>query len=120
MVHQAGKIQNQEERNKFLKWLWDYEFNLFQLPIPNKVFFLNMPVEKSLELMKNRENKFTHNEQKDIHESDINHLRDSYNAACEVAKEYNWCEIQCVKNGKIRTIEDIHNEIYIKLKEDLA
>ena len=66
-----------EERKKFLNWLWDFEFNLYGLPIPSEVFFLNMPVEKSLELMANRENKFTHGAKKDIHESDKNHLIDA-------------------------------------------
>ena len=37
MVHQAGKIQNKEEREKFLNWLWDFEFNLYGLPIPTEV-----------------------------------------------------------------------------------
>ena len=119
MVHQAGKIENKEEREKFLNWLWDYEFNLYGLPIPTKVFFLNMPVEKSIELMKNRENKFTHEDKKDIHERDENHLRDAYRAACEVAKEYEWYEIKCVKDDKIRTIEDIHEEIFNEIKEYL-
>ena len=93
------------------------EFNLYGLPIPSEVFFLNMPVEKSLELMANRENKFTHEAKKDIHESDKNHLIDAYSAACDVAKEYNWYEIKCVKDNKIRTIEDIHEEIYNEIKK---
>ena len=117
MVHQAGKIKDKEERKKFLNWLWDFEFNLYGLPIPSEVFFLNMPVEKSLELMANRENKFTHEAKKDIHESDKNHLIDAYSAACDVAKEYNWYEIKCVKDNKIRTIEDIHEEIYNEIKK---
>ena len=54
MVHQAGKIKDEKEREKFLNWLWDFEFNLYGLPVPNEVFFLNMPVEKSIELMKDR------------------------------------------------------------------
>ena len=116
MVHQAGKIKDKEERKKFLDWLWDFEFNLYGLPVPTEVFFLNMPVEKSLELMENRENKFTHGQAKDIHESDKNHLIDSYNAACDVAKDYNWYEIKCVKDNNIRTIEDIHEEIYAEIK----
>ena len=119
MVHQAGKIENKEERKKFLDWLWDFEFNLYGLPVPTEVFFLNMPVEKSLELIKNRENKFTHDTKKDIHESDKNHLIDAYHAACEVAKEYNWCEVQCVKNNGIRSIEDIHEEIYQEVKKHI-
>ena len=43
MVHQAGKIRDAEERIKFLDWLWDFEFNLYGLPVPTQVFFLNMP-----------------------------------------------------------------------------
>lgn len=119
MVHQAGKIKDKKERDKFLKWLWDFEFNLYGLPIPTEVFFLNMPVEKSIELMKDRENKFTHNAKKDIHETNKEHLIDSYNAACSVAKEYNWYEIKCVKDDKIRTIEDIHEEIYNEIKKHI-
>lgn len=112
MVHQAGKIQNEEERTKFLDWLWDFEFNLFGLPIPTEVFFLNMPPQKSIELMKNRENKFSHSEVKDIHERNPEHLIESYNSACSLVNKYNWYEIKCIKEDKIRTIEDIHEEIF--------
>ena len=119
MVHQAGKIKDETERKKFLDCLWDFEFNLYGLPVPTEVFFLNMPVEKSIELMANRENKFTHDNKKDIHESDRNHLVDAYNAACDVAKDYNWFEIHCVRNNKIRTIEDIHEEIYEEIKKHI-
>ncbi len=119
MVHQAGKIENKEERKKFLDWLWDFEFNLYGLPVPTEVFFLNMPVEKSIELMENRENKFTHDTQKDIHESDKSHLIDSYHAACDVAKDYNWYEVQCVKDNQIRSIENIHEEIYDEIRKHI-
>lgn len=112
MVHQAGKIKDENEREKFLNWLYDLEFNLYGLPMPTKVFFLNMPTEKVEELIKNRENKFTHNSKKDIHERDPKHLKDAYNAACSLVEKYNWNEIKCVKNNEIRTREDIHEEIY--------
>ncbi len=120
MVHQAGKIQDKSERDKFMKWLWDFEFNILGLPIPSEVFFLNMPIEFSLKLMANRENKFTHDSKKDIHESDKNHLIDSYNAACEVAKDYDWYEINCIKDGKIRSIDDIHEEIFKEIKKSFS
>ena len=115
MIHQAGKIQDKNERKKLLDWIWDFEFNLYGLPVPSEVFLLKMPPEVSIELMKDRENKFTHEAAKDIHERDKNHLIDAYNAACDVAKDYGWFTIECVKDGKIRTIEDIHEEIYKEL-----
>lgn len=119
MVHQAGKIKDKEERTKFLNWLWDLEFNIYKIPKPDKVFFLNMPIEFVEELIKNRKNKFNENQQKDIHERDEGHLKDSHKAACEVAKDYNWNEIKCVIDGKLRTREDIGEEIFKAVKEIL-
>ncbi len=119
MVHQAGKIYDEKERDKFLDWLADFEYGLYGLPKPSEVFFLNMPVDTALELIKNRENKFSHTSQKDIHEKDKNHLIDSHNAACYVAKKYNWFEIKCVENGKLRTIEDISDEIFNEVMKHL-
>ena len=104
MVHQAGKIQDKAERKKFLDWLW---------------FFLNMPPEYSAKLMKNRENKITHEAKKDIHEKDQVYLTQAYNAACELSKEYNWYEIKCVEDGKIRTIQDINDEIFTEVKKHI-
>ncbi len=112
MVHQAGKIKDIKEREKFLNWLWDFEFNLYKLPIPTKAFFLNMPPEYALKLIQHRENKFTHEQTKDIHEKDKNHIIDSYNAACSLVDKYNWYEVKCVKNNKLRTVDDIHEEIF--------
>lgn len=117
MVHQAGKISDKKEREKFLDWLWDFEFNLYGLPVPTKSFFLNMPPDYAMKLMENRENKFTHQQVKDIHERDKNHIVDSYNAACDLVDKYNWYEVKCVKENKIRTIEDIHEEIYSEIKK---
>lgn len=119
MVHQAGKIKDKKERDKFLKWLWDFEFKLYGLPIPTEVFFLNMPTEKALELMKDRKNKFDENAKKDIHERNETHMRDAYKAACDVAKDYNWFEIKCMKDNKLRTIDDIHEEIYNEVKKHI-
>ena len=119
MVHQAGKIKNDEERQKFLDWLWDFEFNLYNLPVPTEVIFLNMPVEYAQELMKNRANKITNEAKKDIHERNEKHLQEAYNEACKLVKKYNWYEVKCVRDGKIRTIDDIHEEIFHEVEKHI-
>ncbi len=119
MVHQAGKIKDKNERKKFLDWLWDFEFNMYKIPVPTKVFFLNMPPEYALKLIENRKNKFSGEEKKDIHERDSEYLKESYEAACELAKTYNWCEIKCVKNNEVKTREEIGEEIFEIVKEIL-
>ena len=119
MVHQAGKIKNDEERQKFLDWLWDFEFNLYNLPVPTEVIFLNMPVEYAQELMKNRANKITNETKKDIHERNEKHLQEAYNEACKLVKKYNWYEVKCVRDGNIRTIDDIHEEIFHEVEQHI-
>ncbi|MGD9475147.1 MAG: dTMP kinase [Eubacteriaceae bacterium] len=111
MVHQAGKIKDRAEKNKFLDWLWDYEFNLFSLPIPDQVFFLNIPPEINQQLIKDRKNKITGEMQKDIHEQSSQHLIDAYKSALELIARYDWTEIKCVKNESLRSIDDIQAEI---------
>ena len=119
MVHQAGKIENKEERKKFLDWLWDFEFNLYGLPVPTKTFFLSMPPDYALNLIEHRANKFTHTARKDIHERDKRHIIDSYNTACDLVNDYDWYEVKCVKDGELRTVQDIHEEIYQEAKKYL-
>ena len=119
MVHQAGIIKDKREREKFLKWLWDFEFNLYGLPIPTEVIFLNMPPDYTEKLIQDRENKITHEKQKDIIEKNKQNTIDAYNNALELVKKYNWYEIKCVKDEKIRTIEDINDEIYALVKKSL-
>ncbi len=117
MVHQAGKIKDDNERAKFLDWLWNFEFGLYGLPVPTKVIFLNMPTEYAQKLMKNRENKITHEDKKDIHENNTEHLKAAYTEACKLVKKYDWCEIHCVENDRIKTIEEIHEEVFNTVKK---
>ena len=110
-VHQAGKLKG-AERDEYLQWLFDYEYNLLGLPKPDFVFFLDVPVAVSQKLMENRNNKITGEQEKDIHEKNAEYLENSYRNALYVAKKCGWNVIECVKDGKLRSIEDINDEIY--------
>jgi dTMP kinase len=116
MVHQAAKFKDLGDRDKYLDWLWDFEFNLISLPIPDIVLFLDMPPEYSGKLINNRKNKFTGNHQKDIHEGNRDYLLQSYINACKIAEKYQWIKIDCVRDNILREIDDIHNEIFSLIK----
>lgn len=111
MVHQAGKIQDLTERDKFLDWLYDFEFNLYGIPVPDLVFFLDVPPEFQKIFVRERKNKITGGAEQDIHESSEEHIRESYESARYVAQKFHWVTIQCVVDGKLRTIDDISEEI---------
>lgn len=118
MVHQAVKLRGQD-KDKFLDWLWNLEFGLYELPVPDCVIFLDMPPEFSKNLMKERINKFTGKDQKDIHESNEEYLINCYNNALYIANKYNWHKVGCVEDGRLRSIEEIHEDIYKFVKENI-
>lgn len=119
MVHQASKIDDADDKDNFLDWLYDFEYGKMNLPTPDVIIFLDMPVKYAVELMKNRKNKIDQSDVKDIHENDISYLEKSYNNAVGVAEKYGWHRISCVNDGNIRSIEDISNEIYEVVKSVL-
>ena len=105
-VHQASKMEA-GEREKFIKWLFHFEYELLGLPAPDAVFLLDMPIEQSAKLMQNREGKTC-----DIHELDLAYLQECRDTASLVAKLYGWEKIPCTENGELRTVEAIHEELY--------
>ncbi|HHT50484.1 MAG TPA: thymidylate kinase [Eubacteriaceae bacterium] len=116
MVHQGGKIIDPKERERFLDWLWDYEFNLYKLPIPDLVFFLDIPVSINQKLRAGRLNKFSGKSQQDIHEKDREHLEQSYENASYLINKYNWKRIICIEKGELMTPGKIHEKIYRETK----
>ena len=119
MVHQASKIDDEMERNKYLDWLWDLEFIKLGLPVPDMVIFLDVPPVISNNLMSGRNNKITGGSKKDIHESDSEYLAKTYLNACRISEKYDWKRIECITDSCLRSIDDIHNEIYEYVIENL-
>ncbi|WP_053954882.1 dTMP kinase [Inediibacterium massiliense] len=112
MVHQASKFEKIEDKKVFLDWLWDLEFIKMKLPIPNEVLFLDVDIQTSIDLMKNRSNKITGELKKDIHERDAKYLQKTYKNALWVCEYYHWNKINCMKENALKSIEEIHEEIY--------
>ncbi|QUH21882.1 dTMP kinase [Alkaliphilus sp. B6464] len=119
MLFQASKITDLKEKDVYLDWLWDLEFNKFKLPVPDKVLFLDVPPEVSIKLMENRPNKYSGNKKKDIHESNKKFLKSAYDNAMYIVNKYDWHKVRCVKNDILRSIEDIHNDIYGLIKKSI-
>ena len=112
MVHQAVKISDDIERDKFLDWLDDFEYGKLKLPRPDLVIFLDMPPEVSEKLIKERN-------RTDIHEKDFDYLRRCYVAYKEIARKFNWVTIKCSIGENPRTIEEIHEDIFSVLKVEM-
>jgi len=115
-VHQGGKVPP-EEREAFFSWLYDFEYGKMGLPKPDLVLCLDLPVELAEELLRKRE-KDT-NTRADIHERDEAYMAACRKTACEAAAFYGWKLIECQRGGELRSIEEIHEELYGYVKECL-
>ena len=115
-VHQGSKVP-EGERAEFFRWLYDLEYDRMGLPRPDLVVLLDMPVELSEQLMRKREQSTgTH---ADIHERDEEYLKKCRDVALHAAKNYGGRTVSCAKDGAIRGVEDIHEEVYAIVKSCL-
>lgn len=117
-VHQCSKLPESEWQT-FLDWLYDFEYEKIAIPKPDKVIFLDMPIEVSQKLLTKR---YKGDEaKKDIHESDTEYLAKCRKAALFTAKHSDWETIPCAENGEARTIEAIAEDVLnsvLKLYEE--
>ena len=122
-IHQGGKIKNTKKRASFLKWLAEMEYEVFKIPQPDAVFYLSVPIPVVLKLIRDRDNGYARaylRKKNDVHEKDINFLQNSRKSALWLSKtQKGWIKIECVKNGVLDTRDNIHNQIYIRVKQIL-
>ena len=115
-VHQASK-EPAEKQGEFLKWLYEFEYDRLGLPRPDLTLYLDVPTDFTEKLLRSREE--ATNTQADIHEQDMEYLTTCRNTGRAAATFYGWTVIECVQDGKMRSIEDIHEEIYRHVRQCL-
>ena len=113
-VHQASKLPK-TERKAFLDWLFGFEYGLLGLPEPTAVFYLDVPTELSERMMRSRET--ANHTSADIHEKDGQYLRACREAGGQLVADYGWQYVDCSRDGAMRSIEDIHEELYLRARE---
>lgn len=116
MVHQSVKMTDPSERQAYLKWLEDFEYHKLGLPKPDVVLFLDMVPEVSLKLIQQRQ---TLGSTPDIHEADGAYLTRCYEVYCELAEQLHWQKVSCLHQSQLKTVAQIHGEIYEIVKKAL-
>ena len=115
-VHQGGKM-TPEDRSVYFNWLYELEYEKMGLPKPDAVILLDMPIELTRQLMRKRESDT--NTQADIHEQNLDYLAQCRESALAAAEHYGWRVVSCAKDSRIRSIGDIHEEVYALVEECL-
>ena len=125
-IHQGGKIDDEEDRIKFLKWLDDMEYGVFKIPRPDVIAYLHLPVALSQKLLKAKVKQLALKKRylegkKDVAEDNLIHMEASQESALSIIKKSNnWFKIECDNNGEVRSREEIHAMIYSKVRKLLG
>lgn len=114
MIHLASKIDDKKEREEFILWLEDLEYNIFNIKKPDKVLFLNVSLETSKKLVsKKQKREYLKNwKDKDLHEEDDNHLEKALDLWIELCKKReDWTNVDCEKDWKLLSFEEVNKKI---------
>jgi dTMP kinase len=123
MGHQGGKIRDPAERRRYWEWLLDLEFAKMKIPKPDITLILDVSAEIGAVLAQKRSRQefLLKPKKQDIHEADIEHLRQSAAAYLELAELWpdDFALVRCTENGAIVSSEQAHERIWQTLVERL-
>ena len=103
MAHQGSRYSDSEERFYMYQWIDKLEYWLLKLPKPDCTILLKVPAKYLNQL---DEKQVAFNFQEDIFDQDS-----VLKAYIELSELYNWDTINCVSNNKMKSVEEIHEEI---------
>lgn len=115
LIYQAALIDDMVERKKFVDYVVDFEYNKLGIKIPDDVIFLYAPFDLVTKMRMMR--KLNAGVENDVHERDLDYMYKVYENAMYVADYLEWDKVRCDYNGQMRPIDDIHEEVYSKVKK---
>ena len=111
LIYQSALIEDEEEKKKFIDYVTDFEYEKLGIKKPDNVIFLSAPLEVVNEMRKKRKLEEGEAVEGDIHENNLEFLKKVYDSAIFVAKYLNWDIIDCSDGNKMKSPEEIHEEI---------
>jgi len=111
MLHQGSKIEDEAELTEFLGWLDNLEHGVFGLPRPDLILYFNVDPEERIKMLQHASDK--RENVLDLAETNLEHQKRTDETARRVIEGLNnWQNVDCMKDGGMRTREDIHEEVY--------
>lgn len=109
--HQGGKIKDPKEREKYVEWLYDFEYKILGIPRPNLTLILHVPAEINEKLIPQKQTLF--NVEKS-HELGLEHLKNTEASYLWLAKKYpeDHMVIECIEDEALLSPEKIHEKVW--------
>jgi dTMP kinase len=111
LAHQGSKVTAADQQ-QIWEWIEQVEYSIFQLPRPNQVFWLDVPVDIAAKLIEAKSPRNYTSAAADIQEADHGHLSAAYRAYRELSEKNCWHRIACTTNSKLRPAAEIADELY--------
>jgi dTMP kinase len=106
-----------------MNWLDKMEHQILGIPRPDVIFYLSLPINLVLEMLKKRDLDEKRNylkKKKDVHEESMDFLINSRKSAMKLLKEKkNFIKIDCSLRGKLLAREEIAEIIFNKVKNNI-
>lgn len=121
IIYQTAPIEDPDEKRDFINYVIDYEYHKLGIHEPDAVIFLEAPFEL-ITKMREQRSENEGNITNDIYERNLEILQKAYQNAIFAADHLGWTKIKCATpdGSKMRTPQDIHEEIYQKLQKLLS
>ena len=123
LAHQGARV-SLEEREVFLDWLADIEYDVFHLPRAGLTLYLDMPAEQASRLIYvGRKRDYT-SATADIHEQNQAYLaacRQVYQLLVETNADGTWRTVYSTyPHGELRAIDDIQEAVWHEVQDRIC
>ncbi len=121
MAHQGTKFATQEERIGYFNWLEAIEYKMLGIQRPDLSLVLKVDADIAQKLVDQKQARSYTNKKRDLHEADLSHLKKAvevYEDLCELFPN-EFTLINCVRSGKIMSIEAISDIIWQTVQPEL-
>lgn len=114
--HQAALIPDPKERKTFIDWLNRLEYGIYRIPKPDLTILLHVPADIAYILIEKKDERgYLDGKKRDIIEANHPHLHAAeitYLEMLTLDTEEHWQKIECTEEGKLLSIEEIHERLY--------
>lgn len=120
IAHQGAKLTG-PARQELIDWILTVEHEVYGLPRPDAVLFLELPVPQAQELIACKARRAYTDQVADLQEADGQYLEAVRQVYLELAaREPGWQRIPSTDNGTLRSVEDIGRNVFDAVERLLA
>lgn len=114
MGHQGGKIRDASERKRYFEWLFELEYGIFNIPKPDLNIILHLDPFLAQQLVDKKGHRdYVNGAKRDIHEADINHLKNAEKAYLQLVDTFpGFSLLECAEGGVLPGPEIIHDKLW--------